>query len=245
MEQFIKSYNIHPTDLQLIEEYLLKKGLELVCISEHINWFAIAKVTLISPADIYEQTEFNVIIDLRKKICCKFDFWDNITDGLKIYQETSNDISIKISEPYFNMSFIKTIGGSNTPYILIQYCNSYRHQFGEDNLDQKVYIQIMDFSSSQSFVFGCSFTFNEWSDYDKPIELYLLDNYPRLFAYRFTTIEDAEMNFWDFNKYSFNGILNTSLWGEKKHITLHGENVFSVADELYKEIEEDRRMNDE
>lgn len=37
--------------------------------------------------------------------------------------------------------------------------------------------------------------------------------------------------------------LNT--WGEKKHITLHGENVFSVADELYKEIEEDRRMNDE
>ena len=38
MEQFIKSYSIHPTDLQLIKEYLFKKGLELVCISEHINW---------------------------------------------------------------------------------------------------------------------------------------------------------------------------------------------------------------
>ena len=86
--RYINTYNIHPEDLRKIEIYLEKKGLILRKISESVNNFSIAHVELIeAPEDLEEQRDFNVVIDLQKQICCKFNFYGHRTDGLRIYNQ--------------------------------------------------------------------------------------------------------------------------------------------------------------
>lgn len=242
MEQILRSFNVDEIDLQKIEDYFEKKGLVLIDISKHINWVAIANVELINPPeDVYDQSEFNVIIDIQKKLCRKFDFFNNRTDGLRIYPNKSSKKVLEITEPRFKMSFIKTLGGSDTPYILVQYCELNR-RFRDENCSF-VYIEIINIFNDYSI--GASFKLCDMTNFDRPIEVYLLEDDITLFAYRFNYIvDDLDMNMGD--KYSFDGIINGSCKGTTFKKLTYGENVFDVAEKFREEIiEEEEKNNDD
>lgn len=132
--------NVHPDDVKKIEKYLEEKGLFLTQISKSVNDFAIAHVSLIEePEDIEEQRDFEVIINLRKNICYKFDFWGHRTDGLRIYNYPQNT-KFKILNPTFHISFIETLlGKTASSYILITYTDFIdNHTYNDGNNNGKI-----------------------------------------------------------------------------------------------------------
>lgn len=251
---YINSYKIHPNDLKSIELYLEEKGLILCNISRVVNNFAIARVALIEePEDPEEQREFNVVINIRETICCKFDFWGHRTDGLRIYNHPQNS-KLNIYDPGFDITFIDTINGNPTPYILITYTDFYYDsRYDNGNYEGRVYAKIIDFSALKNYNNSASFKFEDCLHYDNSVKVFLIDDeeYPGLFAYKLVSKSDYDDyddydDYFDDERINFDGIWNKTLWCvDKRIIPLEGGDIFVLADKIMKEIVEERNSEDD
>ena len=102
---------ISSSDIKHIEENLRRKDLQLNEISYSINGFAIANVSRINPdedTDDFEPSYYTVIIDVKKKTCCKFDFYGHKTNGTKILAKPKIGKHF-IFYPYFDIDFMERI----------------------------------------------------------------------------------------------------------------------------------------
>ena len=76
---------ISSSDINEIEYNLKRKGFQLDEISYSINNYAIAQISAIDKdeddddEDEFSPSSYTVIIDVKKKICCKFDFYGHKT----------------------------------------------------------------------------------------------------------------------------------------------------------------------
>ena len=110
---------ISHSDIEKIEENLRRKGFQLDEISYSINNYAIAKISAIDrneDEDEFYLSSYTVIIDVKKKICCKFDFYGHKTDGIKILAKPKKGRHF-IFDACFDIRFIATLEGEAIPYI--------------------------------------------------------------------------------------------------------------------------------
>lgn len=246
---YINSYNIHPNDLSRIELYLEEKGLFLHNISRAVNNFAIAHVSLVEePEDIDIQREFNIVINLQETICCKFNFYGHRTDGLRIYNHPKN-CKLNIYNPAFHITFIETIHGNPTPYILITYTDFfYDSRYDDGNYEGKVYATIIDFSALKNYNNSASFKFEDCLHYNNTVKVFLIDDeeYPGLFAYKLVSKCEYDDDFEDMERDYFDGIWNKTVWcTNKRIIPLEDENIYELADEIMEEIREEQRDSED
>jgi hypothetical protein len=250
--RYINTYNIHPEDLRKIEIYLGKKGLILRNISKSVNGFAIAHVELIEdPEDLEEQREFNVVIDLQKKICCKFNFYGHRTDGLRIYNQPKIG-KLKLFNPSFQISFIESISGFPTPYILITHTDFYYDsEYDDGNYEGKIYATIIDFSATENYNNSACFKFEDCLHYSNSVKVYQIDDeeYPGLFAYSLLSTYDNDYEYYecdDREDRDYDGIWNKTIWcTEKRIIPLDNKSLFEKADEILYEIREERQESED
>ena len=88
--------------------------------------------------DDFWSSSYMVIIDVKKKTCCKFDFYGHKTDGIKILAKPRKGRHF-IYDACFDIKFIYTIDGNVTPYILISYLD-YDENYRCDEDDSEGYI---------------------------------------------------------------------------------------------------------
>ena len=252
---------ISPSDIEKIEVNLKRKGLQLNEISYSINGFAIANVATISPdddTDDFWTSYYTVIIDVKTKECCKFDFYGHKTDGIKIFAKPPKGRYF-IFDPCFDIKFISTIDGESTPYILVSYldydpnCRS-----DEDDNEGFIYTKIFTVSNNNlDFRSSRKFKFEDCLHYKNSVEVCLVDiESSCIFAYKqLSKCEyDSEYDIKREYMYDFDGIWNTSLYcTDKRIIPLGGEDFFDVVNaisceikaEMAEELEERRRARED
>ena len=263
-------------DIEKIEENLRRNGFQLDEISYSINNYAIAKISTIDrdeDEDEFYPSSYTVIIDVKKKICCKFDFYGHKTDGTKILAKPKIGKHF-IFYPYFDINFISTIGGKSTPHILVTYIDHcelsmfMQYEYSRNNsTDYEGYIYACIFElGNNSLVFRSSskFKFNDWVHYENSVEVCLIDpdclicsedNFS-LFAYKQLSKckYDSEYDIKREYMYDFDGIWNTSLYcTDRRIIPLEGEDFFDVVNdidgeiraEISQELEERRRARED
>lgn len=252
---------ISPSDIEKIEVNLKRKGLQLNEISYSINGFAIANVSTINPdddTDDYWPSYYTVIIDVRIKECCKFDFYGHKTDGIKIFAKPKKGRHF-IFDPCFDIRFISTIDGEATPYILVSYLDyDGNYTCDEDDCEGYIYTYIYKLSNENLKFEGASkFRFEDCSHYENSVEVCLIDTEnSSLFAYKqLSKCEyDSEYDIKREYMYDFDGIWNTSLYcTDKRIIPLDGEDFFDVVNaisceikaEMAEELEERRRARED
>ena len=250
---------ISPSDIEKIEVNLKRKGLQLNKICYSINGFAIANVSRINPdddPDDFEPSYYTVIIDVKKKTCCKFDFYGHKTDGTKILSKPKIGKHF-IFYPYFDINFISTIGGKSTPHILVTYIDHcelsmfMQYEYSRNNstdYEGYIYACIFELGGDNLVLRGSSkFKFNDWVHYKNSVEVCLVDpdclihsEYnSSLFAYKqLSKCEyDSEYDIKREYMYDFDGIWNTSLYcTDKRIIPLDGEDFFDVVNAINCEI---------
>ena len=253
---------ISSSDIKHIEENLRRKDLQLNEISYSINGFAIANVSRINPdedTDDFEPSYYTVIIDVKKKTCCKFDFYGHKTDGIKILSKPQKGRHF-IFDACFDIRFISTIDGKASPYILVSYLDyDANYRCDEDDNEGYIYTYIYKLSNNDLKFEGASkFRFEDCYHYVNSVEVCLIDieDNSSLFAYKqLSKCEyDSEYDIKREYMYDFDGIWNTSLYctGEKI-ILLDGEDFFDVVNaisseikaEIAEELEERRRARED
>lgn len=272
----VSKIEISSSDIEKIEVNLKRKGLQLNDISYSINGFSIANVSRINPdddTDDFEPSYYTVIIDIKKKTYCKFDFYGHKTDGTKILSKPKIGKHF-IFYPYFDIKFISTIGGKSAPHILvtyIDYCELsifMQYEYSRNNrtdYEGYIYACIFELGSDNLVLRGSSkFKFNDWVHYENSVEVCLIDpdcliysedNFS-LFAYKqLSKCEyDSEYDIKREYMYDFDGIWNTSLYcAEKRIIPLGDEDFFDVVNainseletEISQELEERRRIRED
>ena len=246
--RYISARNIHPDAIKKIERYLEEKGLFLNNISKAVNNFAIAHVSLIEePQNIEEQSEFNVVINLRNNLLCKFHFYGHRTDGLRIYSQPKIG-NFRIFDPAFHMSFIRTLSGDETPYILITYTDFiYDSRYDNGNYEGKIYASIIDFSALENYNNDACFKFDDCLHCDNSVKVFLIDDekYPGFFAYSLIServYDDLYIDEYEIVEQNlFDGIWNKTLWcTNRRIIPLDGENIYDKADEMMNEIRDEQ-----
>lgn len=255
--RYINTCTIHPKDYNKIENYLKEKGLNLEWISESVNNFAIAHVSLIEPPeDTEEQQEFQVVINLREQLCCKFNFFGYRTDGLRIYNQ-SKLTNPKFLDCKFNISFIETINGAPTSFILITYTDfTYDIDYDDDNYEGKIFASIVDFSASENYNNTAVFKFSDFLNYTNSVKVSLIDdeNYPGIFAYKLVSEGNHDYDdYEDSRDYEdvmarerFSGIWNKTLWCvNKRIIPLESDNIFQEANNIMYEIRKEQQSCEE
>ena len=250
----VNIYKIRPKDIEKIELYLKNKGLFLQEISEAVNGFTIAHVSLIEKVeDIEEQTEFNIVINLTKCLCCKFSFYGHRTDGLRIYSHPKTG-KLEIFNPAFHISFVKTISGNMTPYILITYLDFvYDSMYDDGNYEGRIFASIIDFSTSENYNNCASFKFDDCLHYDNSVKVYQIDNegYAGLFAYKLISksgYDDlySENEYEYIDQLAFDGIWNKTVWcANERIIPLSGKSFFDKANEIMDKIRNEQRKYEE
>lgn len=241
---------VHPHDVERIKTYLEKKGLYLDDISVAINGFAIANVSLLDfPEDPEEQRDFNVIIDLSEMICYKFNFFGHRTDGLRIYNKPNNS-NLK---PEFNISFINSSSGSDTPYILVTYLDfEYYSEFDDGNYNGKIYATILNPSVISDYNPIAIFDFEDCRYYRNSIKVYFIEQYnnPGLFAYRlisnsiyhdYDRLDLFEMEYEALERGRFDGIWDARKYTNKRIIPLEGEDFYEKASAIIEETRKRQR----
>lgn len=236
---------ISSSDIEKIEENLKRKGLQLNEISYSINGFAIANVSTINPDDDTDDSwysSYTVIIDVKKKTCCKFDFYGHKTDGIKILAKPRKGRHF-IYDACFDIKFIYTIDGNVTPYILISYLD-YDENYGYDKNDNEgfIYTQIYTISNNDlNFRDASKFRFEDCSHYENSVEVCLIDiENSSLFAYKQLSKCEYDSEY-DINRehmYDFDGIWNTSLYcTDRRIIPLKDKDFFDVVNAINSDIE--------
>lgn len=250
------------SDINKIEENLRRKGLQLDEISYSINDFAIAKVSTINCDDDSDDSwifSHTVIIDVKKKTCCKFNFYGHKTDGIKILAKPSQKGRHFIFDACFDIKFISTIDGEATPYILVSYLDyDGNYRCDEDDCEGYIYTYIYKLTNNDLKFEGASkFRFEDCSHYENSVEVCLIDTEnSSLFAYKqLSKCEyDSEYDIKREYMYDFDGIWNTSLYcTDKRIIPLDGEDFFDVVNaisceikaEMEEELEERRRARED
>lgn len=252
---------ISPSDIEKIEENLKRRGLQLDEISYSVNDFAIANVSTINCNDDTDDSwpsSYTVIIDVKKKACCKFDFYGHKTDGIKILAKPRKGRHF-IFNACFDIKFISTIDGKATPYILVSYLDyDEGYKCNEANYEGFIYTYIYEFSNNNLNFRGASkFRFEDCLHYENTVEVCLIDiENSSLFAYKQLSKCEYDSEY-DINRehmYDFDGIWNTSLYcTNKRIIPLDDEDFFGVVNkinceiqtEISQELEERRRMREE
>lgn len=249
---------ISTSDIEKIKENLKRKGLQLDEISYSINDFAIANVSTINcDNDTYDSwsSSYTVIIDVKKKTCCNFDFYGHKTDGTKILAKPKKGRHF-IFNACFDINFISTIDGKATPYILVSYLDyDKNYKYNEDDDEGFIYTHIYELSNNNlNFKAASKFIFEDCSHYENSVEVSLIDTENScLFAYKqLSKCEyDSEYDVIREHMYDFDGIWNTSLYcTDKRIIPLEGEDFFDVVNNISYEIQseisqelEERRRN--
>ena len=246
-------------DIEKIEENLRRKGFQLDEISYSINNYAIAKISTIDrDEDEFYPSSYTVIIDVKKKICCKFDFYGHKTDGIKILAKPKKGRHF-IFDACFDIKFISTIDGEATPYILVSYLDyDGNYICDEDDCEGFIYIEIYTVSNNDlNFRSSRKFRFEDCSHYKNSVEVCLIDaENSSLFAYKqLSKCEyDSEYDIRREYMYDFDGIWNTSQYcTNKRIIPLDGEDFFDVVNaisceikaEIAEELEERRRARED
>ena len=235
---------LNGSDIGKIEANIKTKGLQLDDISYSINGFAIANVSTIDCND--EQDDFwpsyyTVIIDVKKKSCCKFNFYGHKTDGIKILAKPKKGRHF-IFDACFEIKFISTIEGESTPYILVSYLDydeSYR--CGEEDSEGYIYTCIYKFSNDDLKFEGSSkFRFEDCSHYENSVEICQVDTDEScLFAYKLTSKceFDSDYDVKREDMYDFDGIWNTSAYCvDKRIIPLDDQDFFDIVNTISCEI---------
>ena len=252
---------ISHSDIEKIEENLRRKGFQLDEISYSINNYAIAKISAIDrdeDEDEFYPSSYTVIIDVRKKICCKFDFYGHKTDGIKILAKPKKGRHF-IFDACFDIRFISTIDGEATPYILVSYLDyDGNYICDEDDCEGYIYTYIYKLSNENLKFEGASkFRFEDCSHYENSVEVCLIDTEnSSLFAYKqLSKCEyDSEYDIRREYMYDFDGIWNASQYcTNKRIIPLDGEDFFDVVNaisceikaEMAEEFEERRRARED
>ncbi|MBR3893440.1 MAG: hypothetical protein IKJ20_08275 [Alistipes sp.] len=270
---------ISSSDINEIEYNLKRKGFQLDEISYSINNYAIAQISAIDKEndedneDEFNPSSYTVIIDVKKKACCKFDFYGHKTDGIKILAKPKKGKHF-IFYPYFDIKFISTIGGKSTPHILvtyIDYCELsmfMQYEYNRNNktdYDGYIYACIFELGNNSLVLRSSSkFKFNDWVHYENSVEVCLIDpdclirsedNFS-LFAYKQLSKNkyDSEYDIKREYMYDFDGIWNTSLYcTDRRIIPLEGDDFFDVVNdidgeiraEISQELEERRQIREE
>ena len=236
---------ISSSDIEKIDENLKRKGLQLNGISYSINDFAIANVSTINcddDTDVSWSSSYTVIIDVKKKTCCKFDFYGHKTDGTKILAKPKKGRHF-IFDACFDIKFISTIDGKSTPFVLISYLDYEEHyRCDEDDYEGFIYTYIYEFSNNNLNFRGASkFRFKDCSHYENSVEVCLIDiENSSLFAYKQLSKckYDSEYDTKREYMYDFDGIWNTSLYCvDRRIIPLEDEDFFDVVNNISCEIE--------
>ena len=249
-------------DIEKIEENLRRNGFQLDEISYSINNYAIAKISTIDrdeDEDEFYPSSYTVIIDVKKKICCKFDFYGHKTDGIKILAKPKKGRHF-IFEAYFDIKFISTIDEKSTPFVLISYLDyDENYRCGKDDYEGVIYTYIYELSNNNLNFRGASkFRFEDCSHFDNSVEVCLIDPEDNigLFAYKQLSKckYDSEYDIKREYMYDFDGIWNTSQYcTDKRIIPLDGEDFFDVVNaisceikaEMAEEFEERRRARED
>ncbi|MBO5971999.1 MAG: hypothetical protein J6Q07_03190 [Alistipes sp.] len=252
---------ISSSDINEIEYNLKRKGFQLDEISYSINNYAIAKISAIDrdeDEDEFYLSSYTVIIDVKKKICCKFDFYGHKTDGIKILAKPKKGRHF-IFDACFDIKFISTIDGETTPYILVSYLDyDGNYRCDEDDCEGYIYTYIYKLSNENLKFEGASkFRFEDCSHYENSVEVCLINiENSSLFAYKHLSKceYDSEYDIKREYMYDFDGIWNTSLYcTDKRIIPLDGEDFFDVVNaisceikaEMAEELEERRRARED
>lgn len=233
---------ISPYDIEKIEENLRRKGFQLDEISYSINNYAIAQISVIDrDEDEFYPSSYTVIIDVKKKKCCKFDFYGHNTDGIKILSRPKKG-RLFIFDACFCISFISTINGEATPYILVSYLDyNGNHRSDKDDCEGYIYTHIYKLANNDLKFEGASkFRFKDCSHYENSVEVCLIDiENSSLFAYKqLSQCEcDSEYDIKREYMYDFDGVWNTSLYcTDKRIIPLDGEDFFDIVNAISCEI---------
>ena len=245
---------VDSSDIENIAVNLKRKGFQLNEISYSINGFAIANVSRINPddnPDDFEPSYYTVIIDVRTKECCKFDFYGHKTDGIKIFAKPQKGRHF-IFDPCFDIKFISTIDGESTPYILVSYLDyDPNYKSDKDDYEGFIYTQIFTVSNNNlNFRSSRKFKFEDCSHYKNSVEVCLVDiESSCIFAYKqLSKCEyDSEYDIKREHMYDFDGVWNTSLYcTDKRIIPLEDEDfLLDVVSNLKCEIEEQIRKDQE
>ena len=236
---------INSSDIEKIDQNLKRKGLQLNGISYSINDFAIANVSTINcgdDTDVSRFSSYTVIIDVKKKTCCKFDFYGHKTDGIKILAKPKKGRHF-IFEACFDIKFISTIDGKSTPFILVSYLDyDGYYRCDEDDYEGFVYTYIYEFlNNNLSFRGASRFRFEDCSHYDNSVEVCLIDiDNSSLFAYKLLSKchYDSEYDIKREDMYDFDGVWNTSPYcTDKGIIPLKEDDFFDVVNAISSEIE--------
>jgi hypothetical protein len=237
---YIKEKGIHPDYIKKMELYFEKKGLFLQSISCAVRSLVIANVSLIEkPDEMEEQTDFTVVVDLSKMLCRKFNFFGHRTDGLRIYNQPKTG-DLKLFYPAFHVSFIKTISGETTRYVLITHSDFlYDSLYDNGNYEGTIYVSIYDFLRVPDLVSRARFKFDDFVHYKNTVNVYLIDEecYPDLFAYELISDEDdydSPAPIWGDpddieERKSYDGIWDCN---NQKLIPLGGHNLYDKANEI-------------
>lgn len=243
----VSKIRINPSDIEKIEENLKRNSLQLDEISYSINGFAIAEVSTINKDDDMDDfwsSSYMVIIDVKKKTCCKFDFYGHKTDGIKILAKPKKGRHF-IFDACFDIKFISTINGDATPYILVSYLDyDENYRCDEDDCEGYIYTYIYKLSNDNIKFEGASkFRFEDCSHYKNSVEVCLIDiENSSLFAYKQLSKCEYDSEY-DVNRehvYDFDGIWNTSLYcTDKRIIPLDDEDFFDVVNNISSEIQDE------
>lgn len=234
--------DISSDDIIKIEKELKWKGLQLDAISHSINGFAIADVSIIESEDEDSWlSSFKVIINVKKKTVCKFEFYGHKTNGVKILAKPKIGRHF-IFDACFDIEFISTIDGVPTQYILVSYLDfDPNYRCDEDDNEGYIYTTIYRISDSDlTFVGASKFRFEDCYHYNNSIEVCQIDmDEACIFAYKqLSKCEfDSEYDIKREYMYDFDGIWNTSLYcTEKRIIPLNGEDFLDLMYEIQSEI---------
>ena len=262
--------SISPIDINMISTNLRRMGLQLNEISYSINNYAIAHVSAIDRdenKDEFYPSSYTVIIDVKKKRCCKFDFYGHKTDGTKIMAKPKIGRHF-IFYPYFDIKFISTIEGESTPYVLVSYVDYYElsmFNYNRADYDGYVYACIFELGSGNlTHLSSSKFKFEDCEHYENSVEVCLIGPdcliYSKddigLFAYKQVSKckYDSEYDIKRGSMYDFDGIWNASSYCTDRRIISIGDEGFfdavnvidsEIEDEMSQELEERRRIREE
>lgn len=239
--------SISETDVKRLKKNLLYRGWELYKISDFIDGFAIAEVSIIprgERTDKYKSDFYKVIIDHRTYDCVEFDFWGYITNGINIYQRPKNK-SFKIGDPCFDIKFVLTHNCEQSQYIIVTY------RYVVDNVEH-IYTNLYDFSmSSRTSLGGSGFKFDGYvKDLTyNTVEIRFIDvdeDIRYLFAVKKVSRDYSEIMF-DPNEYieQFDFIKNTSLYYKRSIILNEGDSLIEQVEIIDREVKEEIRIERE
>ena len=235
------------TDVKRLKKNLLYRGWELYKISDFIDGFAIAEVSIIPKGertDKYKSDFYKVIIDHRTYDCVEFDFWGYITNGINIYQRPKNK-SFKIGDPCFDIKFVLTTNGETSQYILVTY------RYIIENVE-KIYTYLYDFSRTP--ITGLAGRGIKFDGYYKDLTYNTVEirhiDFDEDITYLFAVKKDSKVEgeiMFDPNGYieEYDYIMNTSMYYTRSIILNEGDSLIEKAIEIDAEVKKAQRLERE